>query len=246
MVRAFFVSVKSKTKNIEGSRYLLPISIGQPYHEGEKFEAIIALLNQKGFKQGRIIMASVLQRHTLGLIYKGLTEEELTELAYKKGMEWQERNKILLSQLNHPIEIVDWSFFLKTEKYKARLHEMKRLYQEDTDFHDKVDATTQAFLSRWILRGMIKENEIELAVAPCKEYILEECSVTSIWVGEGFHYVTYPSSLSPAMAEMYERFIIPYSSTELVWLRINLRGTSSIKNELLIEQDKKSYVGDIV
>ena len=243
MVRAFFVGVKAKMRNIEGSRYILPISVGQPYHEGERFEATIALLNRKGFQQGRIVVASILQRHTLGLIYKNLTEEELTKLAYEKGLEWQERNRLLLSKLNHPIEIVDWGFFLKTDAYKIRLQEMTQLYQEDSNFREKVDVTIDGFLNRWLSRDMIKESEVESSVISCKRYILEECSVASTWVGQGFHYAIYPSSLAPAMAEMYAQFILPSYPNELVWVRINLRGTTAIKNNKASRQTPKVKIG---
>lgn len=237
MVRAIFVGVKDKLENIQGARYILPISIGQPYHEGEMFEATIALLNRKGFQSCRIVLASVLQRHTLRLVHRELSEKELLKLSYDKGCEWYERNLVLLNRLNHPFEILDWSFFLETEEYQKRVEEMNKFYRDSSYFRVQVDETIKRFLNRWISRGIIKESEIAFATPLCMNYLIEECSVASTWTGQGFHYQIYPSSLAPAMLAMYEHFITPDYQDELVWIRVNLRGTTAIKSDTISESD---------
>ena len=229
MVRAFFVGTKDKQINTEGATYILPISVGQHYHDGDRFEAIISLLNRRKFRSGRIVIASTLQRHTLGLIYPKLTEEDLIELARRHGLEWQARNMPILNQLDHPFEIVDWDLFLETDAYKNRLIEVTTLYQDSSFFCKKIDETVDNFLKRWSLREGIKNYTTGFFKNQCKKYLFEECCVASLWVGEGFNYEIYPSSLSPAMDAMYKHFITPYYPDELVWLRVNFRGTSSIK-----------------
>lgn len=54
-------------KRFPQSTCLMPISVGQTIHEGEKFKAVIKLIN-KSFKACTILVDDSVQRHTIGII----------------------------------------------------------------------------------------------------------------------------------------------------------------------------------
>jgi tRNA-dependent cyclodipeptide synthase len=227
MARASFVGTRGK--RLSATSYVLPISVGQAYHEGEQLEAIIELINRRNFQKGRIVIASTLQRHTLGLLHQHLAKDEVRTFAHEKGVQWQKRNMSTLNKLNHFFDIVDWSSFLTTKAYADRKNELMTLYDEDTLFREKIDETVNNFINRWLLRKLIIEADMDLARVACKEYVLEECSVMSTWAGGGFQYEIYPSANSLAMETTRKLFVLPNYPNELIRLRVNIRGTSKPK-----------------
>src|SRR5688572_6281343 len=65
----------------------LPISVGQSYHEGEKFKATLRWL-QPRFKKIVICVNDTLQRHN----FSNISDNEAFFKAEAAGREWIERN----------------------------------------------------------------------------------------------------------------------------------------------------------
>ena len=66
---------------MQGSSCIVYISIGQPYHEKEKFLATMDLVNRT-FSACHIVVCDTLQRHTLRILSPHLTKQEAYRQAF--------------------------------------------------------------------------------------------------------------------------------------------------------------------
>ena len=89
-MRRCFLSLKASLKfsddsdrQVHAPSCLLGVSVGQAYHEGEKFSAAIDLLNQT-FSQCLILVCDSLQRHTLMLEHRAMSEEEAYQMPRRR------------------------------------------------------------------------------------------------------------------------------------------------------------------
>lgn len=223
MLTVGFVGASNEKNHLPGSTYMLPISIGQPYHNSEKLEATVACLNRKGFAKGTVLVASTLQRHTLKLTHKKLDPNECYQLAKDNAAKWLENSIPILQNLNHPFDIVDWDILINTQKFHQRFMELETLYKSGGDFHRAVDDSINVFITRVQKRetSLCSVDEISKIRELCYQYLLEECAVLINQAGLGYQYEIYPRPHPAATKIAYELFIRPNYPNELK--RISLR-----------------------
>src|ERR1700722_18928644 len=93
----------SDRKLFPHSTCIMPISIGQRIHEGEKLSAAIKLINSN-FKACCLLVDDSIQRYTMKITHD-TDINYLHQIALKEGSAWLERNLNTLNLLTIPHDI---------------------------------------------------------------------------------------------------------------------------------------------
>lgn len=207
--RAYFRHLDPEDKErFKNSACILSISVGQPYHEGKKFEATLRLVC-KHFKKCIILVGDILQRHSINITNPSQSEQESYNVAKQCGARWIESNKRLFTEiLKIPYTIVTWDHWLNHPEFPFYYNKICNLYEENTAYKNAVNTTIRDFFTRATARGHLldvtKIQELSL------KYILEECAALCLWVETQCEFEIYPTPRNPAIAFTYDNLIKPY------------------------------------
>lgn len=190
------------------SSCLMPISVGQAIHEGEKFAAVIKLINTS-FKQCTILVDDSVQRHTIGIMNHA-SSDELYQLAVKEGDDWLKRNEMAYNQLTIPFEIMRWDDWYNSQNYINSHVRVQKEYDSNELFRQAMHANIDDFLTRYLSRFSTKDVDSERAFQLCLDYLIEECSVMCLWTEKAYDFEVYPSGRNKAMAATYKYLIKPH------------------------------------
>lgn len=198
----------SDRKIFPKSKCIIPISVGQPVHEGKKFVAAMKLIDTS-FSACTILVDDSVQRHTMAIDHPG-NADELHELAVKVGSDWLERNQLGYENLTIPFDIMRWDDWFVKDAYKASYERVKKYYDENLLYRNAIHANIDTFLSRYLSRIANKTHiNDDKAFSLCLDYLLEECAVMCLWVENKYEFEVYPSGRNEAMAATYEHLIKP-------------------------------------
>jgi hypothetical protein len=161
-------------KLFPNSTCLMPISVGQAIHEGEKFAAVIKLINSS-FKHCTILVDDSVQRHTIGIMNNS-TPEELHRLAVLEGDRWLARNKDAYNKLTIPFEIMRWDDWYNNENFVNTNLLVKNEYHSNKLFYNAINANIDDFLTRYLSRFSSAEINHDRAFKLCFDYLIEECA----------------------------------------------------------------------
>lgn len=196
----------SEREGFHLSHVLIPISVGQRYHEGHKFEATLRLVNQK-FNKATILVGDTLQRHNIEVLEE-LGGAEAFQLARQRGDDWLERVRPLLSLLKIPFNFIRWDYWLEHPEFELAKQKVSTLYAEDGSYQSSFSITVNDFLLR--NRDFFSSSrDREHASRLCLRYLIEECAAMLIWPETKCQFELYPSKRTPAMQSTYERLIMP-------------------------------------
>ncbi|MCF6254664.1 MAG: tRNA-dependent cyclodipeptide synthase, partial [Thiomicrorhabdus sp.] len=167
------------------------ISVGQPYHEGEKFKATMAWASQR-FEKVIICVNDTLQRHNL--IFDGMDEVDAFDLAEVDGREWVERNLKSIRQLPN-FEIRRWEEWRTNPDYHGKISEITELHRKDRSFREEIDNEVLTFWQRRQKRtGLADEYRFADFQKNSTNYLLEECAVFSLMFKHDCAVDIYPGS----------------------------------------------------
>jgi tRNA-dependent cyclodipeptide synthase len=222
----FRVSPEDKP-NLQGARCITHISVGQDYHEGEKFAETMHLINQT-FSSCKTMLCDSLQRHTLKLTFPELDEDALYEKAMQAGDKWLDRNQAVFKSMTIPHQIIRWDTWLKHPDYPKNREIIEKLYANNTQYQQAVKKTIDKFLLRFQKRNA--DFNYEKGYRTCLPYLLEECSIIiPLWVHENCEFIIYPRPRTDAMETTY-RLLVQKDYPHLlrpVALKFNKRGSES-------------------
>lgn len=214
----------------QNSKVILLISIGQEYHEGEKFNATINLINRSGFKKCFIMLGDSIQRHNI-LINDFDNENAAHIQANKLGDEWLERNKPIYGKLKIPYEITRWDRWLRHPSYNEYRMVVNKLYQRDDEFRRQCLKAVNQFLSRF-KKNNSKLVDDERAFKLCLEYLLEECAIIiPLWARDAYEFLIYPSEILDGMKATHDILVSPLYPNVLYWLSLRFKRKESYKDE---------------
>lgn len=194
-------------KMFKHSSCLMPISVGQPVHENQKFAATAALIN-RSFASCTLLVDDTIQRHTL-CIDNPYTEKEAYDIAKNMGTEWLIRNKAVLENFTIPTTVLRWDDWLHNADFTEAHDTVKALYGESDYFQSCIQQNIETFLNRYFLRNIANQVDYERAFSLCTTYLLEECAVMSLWPKGNYAFEVYPSGRNQAMHALYELLIQP-------------------------------------
>lgn len=222
-----FVKVNFRCENnqktfLRNSKCIVHISLGQIYHEGEKFIATMDLINET-FKHCDLILCDTLQRYTVMIENENIDEKEAYRITKEKGTEWLERNKLALNHLTIPIKIFRWDYWLKHKNFQKYKNIIMELYENNYAYRKSLDLTIDKFLARKI-NIIYGSSEFKRATDLSLQYLLEECPVLiPLWAETKDEFVIYPRFRTPAMKATYNYFIPDASILKEVALKFNKR-----------------------
>jgi tRNA-dependent cyclodipeptide synthase len=226
-VRATFRHNPKNSKEIYlESRVILLISIGQAYHEGEKLDAIIDLINRSCFKKCFIMLGDSIQRFNLA-VQNGYSLEKAHILARSFGDEWLKRNQSIYEKLKMSYEIIRWDTWLNHPDYKKCLTEVNNLYSSN----DLVKQSFHNSMNQFLLRqrgGVLNQNEDGLLsnreTNLYLNYLKEECAIIMpLWAKETYDFIAYPSKILDAMQATYDHLVKPFYSKEFILYWLSMR-----------------------
>ena len=210
---------------------LMPISIGQKVHEGEKFIATLKLVD-RSFAKCTILIDDTVQRHTLAIAEKEKTPSELYNDALKYGDQWLNTYQgYIASEFHIPYKIIRWDKWLYHKDFEENVQAVRNCYNKNKQYKESIDENIREFLKRR------PEDDIfdwEYAKECCLEYLIEECAAMCLWVEEKCEYELYPSGRNKAMAATYETLIKPRTPNLLrsVALRFKKYGKKIINEHI--------------
>jgi hypothetical protein len=197
-------------KNFSNSSCMLLISVGQPYHEGEKLSATIELVSKK-FKSCTIMLCDTLQKYNLT---DYLDEQQAYELSLKNGTEWLERNYMLYSKLAIPYDILRWNDIINDGDFNMSLQEIEKLYHSDTEYQETFSRTIKEYISR--IANRKEKICLEKKYADSLIYLKEECAGMLIWAKMGFNFEIYPNKRAEILASTFKLLIEPFYNNILI------------------------------
>lgn len=213
------------------SKCLMPISVGQMVHEGEKFIATLELINRT-FNDCTILIDDTIQRYTYKIENENKSDSELYEQALREGDMWLERNIHIINSLTIPHRILRWDDWLKHPNYQNQKNKIDNYYNDNLVYKEAVDSNINIFLERYALKNEKLKN-YEQAFNYCLEYLKEECACMCLWALEGYHFEVYPTGRNLAMTATYELLISPVCNNVLK--SVSLRFKKYTKKECTIE-----------
>lgn len=206
--------IKEKTdcKDLPINYCIMPASIGQLAHEGQRFKEDMLTI---GRKYGGIIIlpADTLQRHS-DLIYSDIPadSEDITKLAQLeysaelRGDEWLERIQPFIDEAkrqNIDVHVSRWNDWRAHPEFKSKLDAIRDMYNNNDKFKRAINTSVADYIKRVASKkGSIDEAK---AVACSLRYKLEECAIISIWHEMGFAAFAYPNALCQGLYNLFQR-----------------------------------------
>lgn len=188
----YAVKVKSGAAWRQFDLARLQISVGQPYHEGEKFRATVEWAKPR-FRRGVIICVNdTLQRHNA--ISEGSTPSSALAFTVAAGDAWIKRNAPALSLLPD-MSVSRWEDWRHDAEFPFELARKHRQYDEAPAFRKEVDAEVMAFWERRAKRvGPDDPMTFETFQRHSVAYLLEECAVFPLMAKRDRAVDIYPGS----------------------------------------------------
>ena len=218
------VDERKKFKQAHG---MLLISVGQKYHEDEKFIATLKLVSKK-FQKFTVMVADTLQRHNIQSSL-GLNAKEAYMASRKNGDEWIKKyyNNIIGSEGFEGIR--RWDEYLASNEFEiTKVFLEKEISKNNSIFCESINATIAEYMARQNRSILPSSKKIELEYN-CKRYLIEECAIMLLWVKEDFNFEIYPALRNQAMATIYEEYIKPYHVNVLVPVNLRFKRYAKVK-----------------
>jgi len=190
----------------------LNISVGQEYHEGEKFSAVCDWVSRH-FNHSVINICDSLQRHNLEAT--GIVPKQAHKMAIANGDAWIDRNQQAIATLPD-VQIVRWDDWRQGAYWDYALDRAKKLYDSDKKFQSICKDTANSFISK---RTFKNDVDHQRALEYSARYIMEEVAFSLV---SSFDDVAdiYPGTFPPIFDYMREKGISsPVSMTKLSFKR---------------------------
>lgn len=148
-IKVSFKSCSSEDrKNFPNASCILPISIGQKVHEGEKFAATLKLI-EKSFQRCTILLDDSIQKYTLKI-----TSNEDLEILHQKaitaGTEWLDRQRTIIKSLSIKCDIMRWDDWVNKPLFVKMYEQVLALYYKNVEYKISFDNTARTFLLRFL------------------------------------------------------------------------------------------------
>jgi tRNA-dependent cyclodipeptide synthase len=177
----------------------MEISVGQPYHEGEKLVCTLKWANDR-FDKVALLVNDTLQRYNL-MFDEGLIEKEAQSRTFRAGDEWIRRN--IKPIVKSRASIFRWNDWLASPDYNKSETAVKNLYQTNLEFRNNIEHAISEVWDRRTLKDPDLMPRKEEFFENSRRYLLEETAVFSII------YKTIPgiSAYPGSFHEMWAMFV---------------------------------------
>ena len=217
---------------------VVPISLGSEAHEGQNLKYSVEVLNRQQYSKVTFVIADTLYFHTEKMQNNSKTNEEIYTALARKGDEWYQRNKEILSKLGE-YTVLHWDYFRMHQDFPLEKGKIEHQYQTNNKFAGRVHQSAKNYIKRnFTQRGIVRKYTKD-EFNYCKDYILEECAVLWLWARMSFAFIAYPYTEHSAMhytrqqiqehSAEYEKLLI-FDEIGLVprEQRVNIHSTDSV------------------
>lgn len=170
----------------------LHVSVGQPYHEGAKFQATMAWALVR-FSRVVVCVNDTLQATNM-MFEQALSRTDSYLAAMEAGSEWIGRNQDVLDGA----EIKRWDEWKSWPVYGEALRDVVQTYKSTPMFKDAVDQTAMGF---WIKRRdnhpAYKDERLAEFMTLSRDYLLEEIAVICRMIEQERAIDIYPGTMLP-------------------------------------------------
>lgn len=190
---AYAVKVKNGAgwRDFDVARF--QISVGQPYHEGDKLEASLAWAGHR-FGRIHVCVNDTLQRYN-HMHQNGLSENQAFDLCRKHGDGWIIRNQSLLSSSPN-VEIHRWEDWRNRPDYQTAHSQIRALFDQNPEFRGAVDQSVRAFWNRRRKNNSLADaTKFAEFYRYSRDYLLEEAAVFSLMFEDQAAADIYPGTL---------------------------------------------------
>lgn len=190
--------VKGKTcPDWESQKLLrLEISVGQAYHEREKFACTVDWASHR-FDKCVVLVNDTLQRFNL-MFETGMNNAEAHQRTWREGSEWIERNLSAITRLPD-YEIIRWDAWKRSQGYFTDLSKVRAMYRKDKRFKGSIDQAIETIWQRKSLPEAQRQRFFDLS----RDYLLEETAVLNMAYKTLGGISAYPGSFM----ELWEMFL---------------------------------------
>lgn len=151
----------------------LPISVGQAYHEGDKFRAAIEWVDrhaERPFRQCTVVLADTLQRHNLD-------SADSWKRAEDAGDSWLSRNAGALAAAGISCSVVRWSELLNHPIFSVMHTRVQDLVDVDPQMRGAVQAVVADQVER---RRTANGPTMDDLARRVQRYVLEEIAAIGV------------------------------------------------------------------
>lgn len=188
MTKAKLSGLNDLNYSLKDKSIVLPISLGQIYHEGEKFEATCRVVNRR-FGHCDIILADTLQRADLS----DRNPNSLDNLhQQQEGDAWLERNKGSFRLFDIPMNILRWSDLIANPEFNETLKSLMSKYDTDRRYRQSILDDSIAYIAR---KRTGDNTETEELLNNSKVYLFEETAVYLTVINNQYDFLAYPSTI---------------------------------------------------
>lgn len=232
------ISNKNKNEYTKKTKVLLmPISVGQDYHELDKLLESMKLItkNFTDITLIKIVIVDLAQKYHLA-IKNNTSPEKMLYQSKKNGLSWKESYAHLIKARfkNVTVEFSTWNEWLNHEDYKQAKQQIDALYNEKINFKNHLENDVLEFERRYYNREKRRFTDAEKEY--CRECIKEECAILMLWnkdlVSPDYSFIFYPKKIPKAMSFIRENFTN--------FLFVSAEFAKSKRNHPLIFQHSKS------
>ncbi len=201
MNKKYRVQVKS---NYEWRKYdvcRMEISVGQPYHDGDKLKSMLNWA-KNNFNRVCLILGDSLQAYNFAF-ENNIHIEEARKIAIEEGDKWIERNEDVISDPKFILYRCD--YWRNKKDYDLVYKQIKQLYLNNERFRNTISSTVN---ETWDRRSKsmsdiyFPERKLEF-VRLSTEFLMEETAILAMAYEEIDGISAYPGSF----LEMWSMFV---------------------------------------
>lgn len=167
------------------------ISVGQMYHEGEKFKATLQWAKHR-FDKVIICVNDTLQHHNHE--FDGMSEQAAFLRAENNGAEWITRNQAVIDELPN-VELFRWEQWRNLPEFNIEHEKIKALYRDDHSIKQAIDNDVRTFWTRrQKIQGLSDHYRFMKFQEHAVRYLIEESAVFSLMFRRDEAVDIYPGS----------------------------------------------------
>lgn len=235
-------NVKNHKQIYPKSHVNLLISVGQLYHEGEKFKATVDLICRSNFASCTVVICDTIQHYNY--MFSGLLCEADARLrASEDGRAWALRNAASLEKLSSVIQTKHqyWDDSIEHSKFPLYLNMLQEKLNADCELKEAFNYSANEYITRYKQANPLVSINEERVLDLCLQYLVEECAVIMmLWSLEhSCDFLVYPCSMLKAMAVTEQLFV--NFEERYHWLSLRFKRTGSL-DSLEFEAEQKIKV----
>lgn len=182
---------------LQNQACIIPISVGQKYHEPAVFEETLNHLAAQNYGEYVIVVADTLQHYTLRMRKSFLKEDQAKQKALERGTEWLDQAKPVIERTfagKKNYRIVRWEECLQDPLCPAAMQEIFQRYENEPEFKASIEKIVETYLDGFENKGkkqrkgsatnsdlLEKTTEQLRKEKLCRNYILEETALIMVW-----------------------------------------------------------------